>query len=320
MNHTDRLILWREMRRIRSVEELIAKEYPNEEMRCPTHLSIGQELVGAALGMILDQEDMVVSSHRAHAHYIGKGGDLHAMFAELLGRETGCSGGLGGSMHLCDPSIGFMGSTAIVGNSIPVGVGLGLASQIKKENHIICICLGDGATEEGVFYESINFAAVRKLPILFICENNKYSVYSSLSVRQPKSRHIWEVVASMGVDSFKLQGSPLDLVEGIDLNAKKIRNAPSPCFLELDTFRWLEHCGPNNDDALGYRTDSEILNGQQSDPLNYLEAELLGSGELTPYKVDSFMEELTVEHNKIFEKAKKAPYPKKRDLTPETYS
>src|SRR3990172_8211928 len=153
------------MKRIRRVEEEIAARYAEWKMRCPTHLSIGQEAVAAAVGSVLQRDDFAVSGHRAHAHYLGKGGNLRAMIAELYGKATGCSRGRGGSMHLIDLAVGFEGSTAIVSNSIPVGVGLALAAKLKETGQISCVFFGDGAVEEGVFYESVNFAAVKKLPV-----------------------------------------------------------------------------------------------------------------------------------------------------------
>ena len=174
------------MKRIRMIEEAIAARYPDGKMRCPTHLSIGQEAVAAIAGILFADVDMAVSSHRAHAHYLGIGGNLNAMIAELYGKATGCSGGKGGSMHLVDRSVGFAGSTAIVANTIPVGVGIALAMKIKDSTGICCVFLGDGAVEEGVFYESVNFTALHKLPVIFLCENNFYSVYSPLSRREER--------------------------------------------------------------------------------------------------------------------------------------
>jgi len=165
-----------QMKRIRRVEEQIAARYPEGRMRCPTHLSTGQEAVAAAVGKALRRDDLAVSGHRAHAHYLGKGGDLKAMIAEIYGKVGGCSRGRGGSMHLIDVSVGFEGSTAIVANSIPVGVGMALAAKLKKSGQVSCVFFGDGAVEEGVFYDSVNFAVVKQLPVLFLCENNLYSV------------------------------------------------------------------------------------------------------------------------------------------------
>ena len=178
------------MKRIRHVEEEIAKKYHLGLMRCPTHLSVGQEGVASGVGLALKNTDLAVSGHRAHAHYMAKGGDINRMIAEIYGKVTGCSKGKGGSMHLVDETVGFMGSTAIVGGTVPIGVGLAYGMKIKKSKQLSCIFLGDAVIETGVFFESINFAIVKKLPILFICENNLYSVYSPLKVRQPKKRNI----------------------------------------------------------------------------------------------------------------------------------
>ena len=184
------------MYRIRSVEEEISKRYSEGKMRCPTHLSIGQEAVPSAFSQIAKKNDFAVSSHRGHAHYLAKGGNLKSMLAEIYGKKTGCSGGKGGSMHLIDLAVNFMGTSAIVGNSIPVGVGLGMSAKIKNTKQVSFIFFGDGAIEEGIFYESINFAIVKKLPVVFICENNLYSVYSPFSVRQPKGRSIFKKIFS----------------------------------------------------------------------------------------------------------------------------
>src|SRR3990167_5343934 len=190
--------LFYQMLRIRMIEEAIAENYSKQKMRTPVHLSIGQEAAAAASGAVLRKTDYAVSSHRAHAHYFAKDGNLNAMIAELHGKVTGCSRGRGGSMHLIDQSVGFMGSTAIVGNTIPIGVGLGLSIHLSGDDRVSCIYLGDGAVEEGVFYESLNFAILKKLPILFICENNLYSVYTPLDKRQPAGRKIADFVHAIG--------------------------------------------------------------------------------------------------------------------------
>ena len=168
---------------IRNVEEAIANEYSKQEIRCPVHLSIGQEAVPAVMSLFLKVKDLVVSTHRGHAHYLGKGGNLKKMISEIYGKQTGCSKGKGGSMHLIDKKVGFYGTSAIVGNSIPVGVGLAYDYKLKKNKNLSVIYFGDGAVEEGVFFESLNLAAVKQTPTLFICENNLYSVYSPMKVR-----------------------------------------------------------------------------------------------------------------------------------------
>ena len=230
--------LFRNMYRIRAVEEAIAHHYPEGKMRCPVHLSIGQESIPAVFSQSIASTDFAVSTHRGHAHYLAKGGNLNAMIAEIYGKSTGCAKGKGGSMHLIDLAVNFMGTSAIVGNSIPIGVGLALSAQLKRTNQISCVFLGDGATEEGVFYESVNFAAVRKLPVLFICENNLYSVYSPLSVRQPKGRCIAKMVEAMGVEIAAGDGHNIASCHEIMKNAvDRVRATGAPFFLEFTTYR-----------------------------------------------------------------------------------
>ncbi|MES2963870.1 MAG: thiamine pyrophosphate-dependent dehydrogenase E1 component subunit alpha, partial [Bdellovibrionota bacterium] len=205
-----RLALAHEMRRLRAYDEAIAARYSEQKMRCPTHLSIGQEGAASALSQILRREDTAVSTHRAHAHYLGKGGDGKRLIAEIYGKVTGCAAGKGGSVHLVDTSVGFKGSTAIVGNMIPVGVGIGLALKLDGGDNVSVVYLGDAAVEEGAFYEAVNFAALKKLPVLFVCENNMYSVYSPLSARQPEGRRIFKMVEAMGVRSVEVDGNDVE--------------------------------------------------------------------------------------------------------------
>ena len=263
--------LYYAMQRILSVEEKIAEKYNDGEMRCPTHLSIGQEGVAAAFSLCVNKKDFAVSTHRGHAHYLGTGGNLHKMISELYGKRNGCSKGKGGSMHLIDLDVNFMGTSAIVGNSIPIGVGLGLSIRLKKTDQISVIFLGDGATEEGVFYESLNFAVLKNLPVRFVCENNLYSVYSNLEVRQPVGREIYKMVASIGISSHKADGN--NSIESYEILKSKIdliRKGGGPQFIEFSTYRWREHCGPNYDNDIGYRSISEFEEWKMKDPINTL--------------------------------------------------
>jgi pyruvate dehydrogenase E1 component alpha subunit len=262
------LELFKSMLRIRMVEESIAEKYSEGKMRCPTHLSIGQEAIATGVCSALEKKDLVLSTHRAHAHYLAKGGSLKSMIAEIYGKVTGCSMGMGGSMHLIDKRAGFMGSTAIVGNTIPVAVGLALSIKLKRRKNISCVFFGDGAVEEGVFYEAVNFAVVKKLPILFVCENNLYSVYSGLEVRQPENRKIYKMVRALGIDTHKGDGNDVEEVFSLTkLIREKIVNNAGPQFIELDTYRWREHCGPNYDNDLGYRTEEEFMSWKKRDPI-----------------------------------------------------
>jgi TPP-dependent pyruvate/acetoin dehydrogenase alpha subunit len=278
----DKIDLLYRCKRIRIVEEEIAARYSEQEMRCPTHLSVGQELVGAAAGMILRPSDPAVSSHRAHAHYLGKGGNMKAMIAEIYGKETGCAKGRGGSMHLTDLSCGFMASTAIVGNTIPVGVGLGLSIKLDGDDRVSTIFIGDAATETGAFYEAANFAVVQKLPVLFLCENNLYSVYSPLPPRQPEGRKIHEWTHGLGLHTAHVDGMAAEATyTAIADITSHVRKGNGPALLEIDTYRWREHCGPNYDNDIGYRSEAEYLSWREKDAQNRLEKKLLENGTLT---------------------------------------
>lgn len=304
------LKLFRTMYRIRAVEEEIARRYTEGKMRCPVHLSIGQESIPAAFAESINTTDFAVSTHRGHAHYLAKGGNLNAMIAEIYGKATGCAKGKGGSMHLIDLGVNFMGTSAIVGNSIPVGVGLALSAQLKGTNQISCVFLGDGAVEEGVFYESVNFAAVRQLPVLFICENNLYSVYSPLSVRQPNGRSIAKMVEAMGLKVAIGDGDDVLSTHNIIKNAvTEIRNGSGPQFLEFSTYRWREHCGPHFDNKIGYRTEQEFLAWQERDPLRRLEQDFQQMPSSVFKKVEDIKAQITVDIKEAFDGAESAPFP-----------
>lgn len=314
------LNLLHQMMRIRAVEEAIAERYTEGNMRCPTHLSIGQEASAVGVCRALSATDLVVSGHRAHAHYLGKGGDLPAMIAEIYGKLTGCSGGKGGSMHLLDEAVGFMGSTAIVGGTVPVGVGLAYAAKFRSTGQVVCIFLGDAVPEEGVFFESVNFAVLKQLPVLFICENNLYSVYSPLSVRQPPGRQIHEMVAGMGLPSAHLDGNDARAVHTeISAGLNAIRAGGGPLFYELETYRWREHCGPFYDNDLGYRDESEFEKWKAKDPILRLRNQLLSDDPTCTGAIAGMEREIEAEVAAAFEYAEAAPFPPPEDAAAHEY-
>jgi pyruvate dehydrogenase E1 component alpha subunit len=254
---------------IRQVELGIARRYNEGLMRCPTHLSVGQEVTPAVISALTNENDYAVSTHRSHAHYLAKGGNLVAMLAEIYGLERGCSKGRGGSMHLADKSVRFMGSSAIVANSIPVGTGLGMAAKLEGSDSISLVYLGDAAVEEGAFYESANFAAVAQLPVLYVCENNGFSVYTGFEERQPSGREIHSMVSGLGIESQRVSSYEFPgFVNSIQGAIDKIRLTRKPFFLEVETDRYLEHCGPNDDSALGYRDVEQLEQIKSQDPLD----------------------------------------------------
>ena len=276
------LRLYREMLRIRMVEEEIAARYPLEEqqMRCPVHLSIGQEAIAVGVSSVLRRDDQVVSNHRCHAHYLAKGGSLEAMLAELYGKAAGCCGGRGGSMHLFDIEAGVLLSLPVVSSSIPIGVGAALAFKQRGSDGVCVVYLGDASVEEGVFHESANFAAVREIPVVFVCENNLYSVYTHLSERQPP-RPLVEMGRAHGLPSCHVNGNDVGAVARAAAEAvDHARRGGGPSFILADTYRWREHCGPFYDNDLGYRDEAEFESWRARDPVARLRSRLSDDGSL----------------------------------------
>jgi pyruvate dehydrogenase E1 component alpha subunit len=301
------LELFREMLRIRMVEETIADRYPEQEMRCPVHLSIGQEAIAVGVCKAVLHTDYLISNHRAHAHYLAKGGNLKSMIAEIYGKETGCSLGRGGSMHLIDRSVGMYGSTPIVGGSVPVGVGLAFATWMRGEKQLTLIFIGEGATEEGVFAECLNFVALKKLPVLFICENNFYSVYSPLDVRQPKERDRVAIAKAHGFYTDGGNGNDVDEVyQKSQLAVAHIRSGSGPAYLEFVTYRHREHCGPYFDNNIGYRTEDEYLEWKKKDPIETHQKRL----QLDERELKTIRTEIHSEIEEAFAFAKNSPFPK----------
>ncbi|NQU67573.1 MAG: thiamine pyrophosphate-dependent dehydrogenase E1 component subunit alpha [Candidatus Marinimicrobia bacterium] len=310
MEHTLKINLFKKLFKIRTVEETIADKYTEWEMRCPTHLSTGQEGVAAGVCQALEDDDFVFSSHRSHAHYIAKGGDIRKMIAEIYGKSTGCSAGRGGSMHLIDKSVGFLGSTSIVGGTIPLAAGVALSVKLKNSSQVTCTFFGDAAVEEGVFYETINYAVTNKLPVLFICENNLYSVYSPLSVRQPENRNIFEMVEGIGISVDHGNGNdPWEVFEKSRNAVGKIRELQIPIFLEFSTYRWREHCGPFFDNDIGYRTETEFLHWKEKDPLQFFENMLLEQRVIDESQIQSIKAGIIDEVNEAFQFAHDSDFP-----------
>lgn len=294
--------------RIRMVEESIAKKYPGQEIRCPVHLCIGQEGIAVGVCANLEKEDVVMSNHRSHGHYLARGGSLPKMIAELYGKKTGCSKGRGGSQHLIDLTVNFYGSTPIVGGTIPVATGVAWASKMRKLNKVVVVFMGDAAVEEGIFHESLNFAALHKLPILFICENNFYSIVTHISQRQP-SREIFTLSLGQGVKSFQEDGN--DVIKVYNLTKKavqEVRKGKGPVFLEFLTYRWKEHCGPN-DELPGIRPQKELIAWKRIDPLQKIRNYLIENSLMSQTEMDNIKGRIQKEIDYAFSFALKSPFP-----------
>ena len=250
--------LYRSMYLIRRVEEEIIRLYPTDKIKSPVHLSIGQEAVSAAVCDHLDKSDVLFGTYRGHALYLAKGGDVPRMMAELYGKVDGCARGKAGSMHLVDPSVNMMGTSAVVATGISNAVGAALALKMQKSKAIVVCFFGEGATDEGAWHESMNFASLKKVPILFVCENNFYAIYS----------HVKDRLAGPGLQvRSQAYGIPAELVEDhepMKLHERAgaavaaVRRGEGPRFLECMTYRWRDHVGPGEDRVHKYRPDEEL--------------------------------------------------------------
>lgn len=266
--------LYEATRLVRRVEEEVARLYPSDVIKSPIHLSIGQEAVSVAVCDVLNAADKVFGTYRGHALYLAKGGDLDSMMAELYGKAAGCARGRAGSMHLIDTGAGMMGASAIVASTIPHAVGYAYAQKIRKSGHIVASFFGDGAMEEGACYEALNFAAQARLPILFVCENNRFAIHADVA-RRLTGGPLAHRVAALGIASERVtSGDTLAIRKAAGALADRVRAGDGPAFLECVTSRWREHVGPNEDWALGYRRQDDNRYWEATDPVERLGIEL----------------------------------------------
>lgn len=302
------------MLRIRKFEEKIVEVYPEQEMRCPTHLSIGQEAAAVGVCTALRQDDYIFSTHRCHAHYLAKGGNPYRMIAELYGKRTGCTGGKGGSMHLTDESVGMMGTSAIVGASIPLAVGAALAFSMQGSDRLAVAFFGDAGVEQGVFHESLNFAALQRLPIIFVCENNFYATQTLFAKRQALD-NIFERGAIYGIPGERVDGNDVLAVYGSALKAvQHARDGKGPSLLELRTYRWREHVGPNYDYDLGYRTKAEVEEWMSRCPVKTFRTWLQKAQLMSESQMETMEDDIDREVESAFYQAKADPFPEDADL------
>jgi acetoin:2,6-dichlorophenolindophenol oxidoreductase subunit alpha len=312
--------LYREMLRIRRIEEEIASRYHEDEMKSPIHLVIGQESTAVGVCAALEKTDLAFCGHRTHGVYLAKGGDLKAMMSELYCRANGCAGSRGGSMHLFDKSVGMESSSAIVAGSIPTSVGAAFASQRRKDKYICVSFLGDAATEEGAFWESLNFAALHKLPIVFICENNFFSVCSPLEVRQPKVA-IYKKAESFGVPSVQIDGTKvLEVYAATRQAVERARSGAGPSFIESVAYRYLGHGGATDDSKSGYRDPAEVEHWREHDPISTFYDSLVNKGQLTATEIEKMEKEIRSEVLSAFEHAISSPEPGEEELMTYVYS
>jgi TPP-dependent pyruvate/acetoin dehydrogenase alpha subunit len=305
--------LYRSLYRIRRVEEEVARVYPTDAIKSPVHLSIGQEAVSVGVCAALDPGDVVFGTYRGHALYLAKGGDLGAMIAEMYGKATGCCKGKGGSMHLIAPGAGMLGASAVVGTTIANAVGYAYAALHKRSGQLIASFFGDGATEEGVFAESLNFAVLKRLPIVFVCENNQYAIHTHQSRRQGTPA-ICDRARAHGLPAERVEDNDvLALFERVREVAPRARAGAGPHFFEVMTYRWREHVGPGTDYHLGFRSEKELEPWRDSDQVARLAA--LVSAEARA-EIEA---EIEAEVAAAFAFAEASPMPEAAELLTDTF-
>ncbi|MBU1918453.1 MAG: thiamine pyrophosphate-dependent dehydrogenase E1 component subunit alpha [bacterium] len=309
--------LYRMMLEIRLCEESFVAPINTREILCPVHLYTGQEAVAAGICCHLNPDDYIFSNHRSHGHYLAKGGDLKKLIAEVYCKEKGCSRGRGGSMHVYDLEAGMMGSAPIVAGTISLALGAALASRIRKDNRVSITFLGDGATGEGVLYESLNYAALKKLPIIFVCENNYYSTHLPISEIRV-SDQIYKVAQPFGVKTHRVDGNDVLAVSDVAREAVSLcREGQGPVFIEAMTYRMRGHVGPD-DNIQGTHTDirpkEEIEQWRLKDPLTRFEKYLVENNVCTQAYLSDIQECLQKEIEEAHHEACQDAFPDSKEI------
>lgn len=304
--------LYRQLLWLRHSEETLVSLYKEQEMRTPTHFGTGQEAIAVGVCEALERSDVVYSHHRCHNHYLAKGGNLIKLIAELYGREEGCSKGRGGSVHLTDRDQGFIISSAILAQTIPVATGSALAFQMDGKKNVAVCFFGEATCEEGAFYESMNYASTHKLPVLFVCENNFYSTESPLSSRQPEGTELCERARSFKIRAEKVDGNDVYAVyNAAKLAVAELRSGKGPVFLECTTYRWREHVGPYFDYEFNrnYRSKEELEQWMQKCPVKRAANYLLEKDLVTPTDMEKWQQEVEEKVKKAVSLAKESRWP-----------
>ncbi len=300
---------------IRSCEFQIAKAKKDGLIKGPVHLGVGQEAIAVGIANNLLKTDRVFGAHRSHAHILSMNNNIHGLFAEVLGKVTGFSKGMGGSMHLSNPENGFFGSVPIVTGTVPLALGAGLASKLQDSKNIAVAYLGDGATEEGVFHESMNFAKVSNIPILFVVENNLFSSHMHISLRQPQNTVIRFAKAN-NIKSKLINGNDLSSVYETSASfIKKMRESPEPFLIEAVTYRWFGHVDWREDIDVGVSRSKEDLEYWKSkDPLKNLTDAMIKENIWSKQEQDNLDQDIKQKVSFEWERAMNDPYPTKESL------
>ena len=305
--------LYKKLYMARRAEEFIIKHYPEDEMKTPMHMSMGQEAISVGVCHALGLEDQVLTSYRSHAAFLARTEDLDRFFAELYGRESGTAQGKAGSMHLAAPDKGHLCSSGIVASCIPVAVGVAFANKRKRNGQISCAFFGDGALDEGAFWESLNVASLMKLPVLFVCEDNGFAVHTPTHMRQGY-KSITDIVSRFECNVFQEDTTDVEIIYRLALDAiKSIRTTNKPAFVYLKCYRYLEHVGIYEDFDAGYRSKTEFNEWYKQDCLALQRKRLVAVGYAEP---DILCAERLIDERikSAIKRAREAPFPKPEEL------
>lgn len=315
------LTAWlRKLIEIRCAEEKIGDEFGKSVIKCPCHLVIGQEAPAVGIAAHIRTGDRVFGAHRSHAHFLSLGGTLHHLLAEVLGKDTGCSRGMGGSMHLLDRANNFFGSVPIVGATIPIATGAALAAKMDNAGGVAVSYLGDGATEEGVFHESLNLASVFKLPVIFVVENNLFSSHLHISLRQPFDS-VCRFAAAHGVAWQRVDGNDtVAMAAAAGQAIAAARAGQGPQLIEAVTYRWRGHVGHREDNDVGVMRKEGLLEWKKRDPIARLANAMITAGHLTEAQLETFWAEFRRDVETAWTQAAADPYPPAEALLDRVYA
>ena len=309
--------MYRKMLEIRQFEEKVYELYGQNLVPGTIHLYAGQEAVAVGVCANLRKEDYIVSTHRGHGHCIAKGADLKRVMAEILGKKTGYCRGKGGSMHIADFSIGILGATGVVGAGIPIAVGAGLSIKLRGTDQVVACFFGDGASNQGTFHEGINMAAIWKLPVLFICENNLYAMGTRQS-RVMLIENISERAAAYGIPGVTVDGNDvLAVYEAAKEAVERAKRGEGPTLIECKTYR---HKGHSRMDPATYRPKEEVEYWLRKDPIPRFRNRLLEMGILTEEEAKKIEEEVLREIEEAVKFALESPYPEPEEALKDVYA
>lgn len=308
------LDLYKKIYLIRRAEEKIREHYMEDEMKTPMHMSMGEEAIAVGVCHALKAEDQVFGSYRSHAIYLAKTQDTDDFFAEMYGKDTALLKGKGGSMHMCAPDSGFMGTSAIVASIIPVAVGAAFANKQQSNDKLVAIFFGDGALDEGAFWESLNVACLMKLPILFVCEDNGLAVHTPTSKRHGYAS-ITEIVSKFNCNVLKEITTDAEAIYELTCQAiKLIKTTQMPCFMHLRYYRYLEHVGVNEDFDAGYRTREEFDEWYKKDPVNLQREKMISKYGVKEEEITRIEREIDNQVANSLRLAKEAPFAEDSEL------